>query len=313
MRKLTTALVLTATLLFVPPPARAWNGPGHMTVARIAYASLADNTRARVDRLLRQHPDFARLRTMAGVPASHPDFGLRVFIQAATWPDIIRSDTRFNRDGDPPAPLLPGYPDMGKHTNWHFIDHPLSTDGTPTAPAPTPNALTELPRLISEIGNASVPRSFQAYDLVWVLHLTGDVHQPLHAATRFTTKNGPPEGDRGGNLFAITVPGSSTNNLHSFWDGLLGTNNNASVVKTQGTQIMNQFPAESPANTNPQEWADQSFQAARETAYSLGPNGAGDPTPRVRQSYTRAARLVARERAALAGRRLAAILNERLP
>jgi len=313
MRKFFTAFSLTAALLCVPPAARAWNAPGHMTVARIAYASLDEDTRTRVDALLRNHPDFARLRTLAGVSMTHPEFGLRVFMQAATWPDIIRSDNRFNKDGAPATPLLAGYPDMGKHTNWHFIDHPFSTDGTPTAPAPTPNAITELPRLISEIGNPAVPRNFQAYDLVWLLHLGGDVHQPLHSATRFTSQNGPPEGDRGGNLFAITVPGSSTNNSHSLWDALLGTNPNPSVVKTQGTQIMNTFPAESPFNTDPQAWADESFQTAKDVAYSLGPGGTGDPRPRVTPAYTRAARRAARERAALGGRRIAAILNERLP
>jgi len=304
--------MLTAALLFAPQTAQAWNGAGHMTVARIAYASLDNNTRTRVNALLRQHADFARLRRLAGVPQSHPDFGLRVFMQAATWPDLIRSDSRFNKDGEPAAPLLPGYPDMGKHTNWHFIDHPFSPDGTATAPAPTPNAITELPRLIAEIGNPAVPRNFQAYDLVWLLHLAGDVHQPLHATARFTARTGPPEGDRGGNLFRITVPGSSTNNLHSFWDALLGTNTSAPVVKTQGTQIMNAFPAESPFNTDPESWAEESF-AARETVYSLDPDATRPQPVRVTQAYRNAARRLARERAALGGRRIAAILNERLP
>lgn len=312
MRKLFTAFALAAALLCAPQTAQAWNGPGHMTVARIAYASLNDNTRTRVDGLLRSHADFAHLRSLAGVPQSHPDFGLRVFMQAATWPDLIRGDPRFNKDGDPPAPLLPGYPDMGKHTNWHFIDHPFSPDGTATAPPPTPNAITELPRLIGEIGNPAVPRSFQAYDLVWLLHLAADIHQPLHATARFTAQTGPPEGDRGGNLLRIKVSGSPPSNLHTFWDALLGTNTSASVVKTQGTQIMNAFPAESPFNTNPESWAEESF-AVRETVYSLDPDATRPQPIRITQAYRNEARRLARERAALGGRRIAAILNERLP
>jgi hypothetical protein len=312
MRKLFFTMLLTASLLSAQT-ALGWNGAGHMTVAGVAYNNLSDSTRQRVNSLMRQHPDFTRLRQRAGVPQSHPDFGRRLFMQFATWPDVIKSDARFFEDGATPTTLGAGFPSMERHRGWHFIDTPFSTDGTQTAPPPEPNAITELPRLISEIGNASVPRNLQAYDLAWLVHLTGDVHQPLHSATRFTSKHGPPEGDRGGNAFTIRLSQSELTNLHSFWDALLSTSINAPVVKGVATSISNEFPAESPANTTPSDWAQQSFEAAQQTAYSIGPDGTGDPTPRVTQTYRQSARRVARERGALAGYRLAAVLNERLP
>src|SRR5262245_29429117 len=49
----------------------------------------------------------------------------------------------------------------------------------------------------------------------WILHLIGDVHQPLHVVQRFTKDNG----DRGGNL--VRLVGNS--NLHSYWDSRLGS------------------------------------------------------------------------------------------
>ena len=55
----------------------------------------------------------------------------------------------------------------------------------------TPNALTELRRILKEADLAS-------YDLPWLVHLTGDVHQPLHCTSRFTKPQ--PHGDQGGNL-----------------------------------------------------------------------------------------------------------------
>ena len=310
MRKFFFTLTLASSLL-LPQAALAWNGTGHMTVARIAYASLNDGTRQRVDRLLQHHPDFTRLRQ--GLSAHDPNFGLIVFMRAATWPDTIKGDPRFFEDGGTPTMLRAGFPSMERHRGFHFIDTPFSTDGTQTAPPPEPNALTELPRFIGEIGNPSVARNVQAYDLAWLIHLAGDVHQPLHATSRFTSKHGAPEGDRGGNLFKIIVPGSSIDNLHSFWDELLGTSINVSSVKGLGTSIMNQFAAESPANTSPQSWVDESFQAAQQTVYTIGADGAGEPRPRVTTSYRRDARQLARQRVALAGYRLAAVINGRLP
>ena len=47
--------------------------------------------------------------------------------------------------------------------------------------------------------------------LKWVVHLVGDVHQPLHAGFK---------GDKGGNLYQVQAFGRGTN-LHSLWDGAL--------------------------------------------------------------------------------------------
>lgn len=84
------------TLLILSMPAQAWNGKGHMTVAHIAYTNLDPAVRQRVDTLLESHPDFARLREFAGAPNS-PNYRLIIFMNASTWPDSIRNDSRFLR------------------------------------------------------------------------------------------------------------------------------------------------------------------------------------------------------------------------
>ena len=48
------------------------------------------------------------------------------------------------------------------------------------------------------------PDALKSYDLVWLMHLVGDVHQPLHCVTRFTQTE--PNGDRGGNDVKLTTP-----------------------------------------------------------------------------------------------------------
>jgi hypothetical protein len=47
------------------------------------------------------------------------------------------------------------------------------------------------------------------------MHLVGDVHQPLHATSRWTKNH--PKGDKGGNKFLIKRH-KSVKNLHSLWD-----------------------------------------------------------------------------------------------
>lgn len=59
-------------------------------------------------------------------------------------------------------------------------------------------------------------QSDQVYVLPWLLHLIGDIHQPLHAMQRFDRLR--PNGDRGGNEIELR-----TGNLHAYWDSRIGS------------------------------------------------------------------------------------------
>jgi hypothetical protein len=98
------------------------------------------------------------------------------FMVAAAWPDIIRIDPRFYDDiaGDvQPTRLLPGFPDMKS-----------SSDRTKQEAIETPNAHTELLRLIAKVGG-SVTGANPVYDLPWLVHIASDVHNPVHCAHGF--------------------------------------------------------------------------------------------------------------------------------
>ena len=99
---------------------------------------------------------------------------------------------------------------MMRHLTWHYFDHGISGDGTPVIAQQPPHLMTELPRLLAEIGTADSVQA--AYDLPWLEHLVGDVHQPLHLTSRFLRSQ--PKGDEGGN-FVFVEPGR---NLHALWD-----------------------------------------------------------------------------------------------
>jgi len=318
MRKPFFVLLLLA-LFSLPQTALSWNGKGHRTVAFIAYKKLThnpngQNARAKVDELLRKHPDFATLSE--GLSPSDPNFGLKVFIKAATWPDIIKSDGRFFDAGNPSKPLLPGFPDMERHRNFHFIDEPLTQDGSATAPPPSPNALEVIRRMRDELGNSAFPDNIQAYDLSWLIHLIGDVHQPLHSTSRFTQKHGVPEGDRGGNFFTIKAftifdADNPVRDLHSYWDGVLGVSEDFNSVKALANSLMSSFPVQNPIDTTEQDWIDESFDGAKTVVYTIGADEPGQPAPAITKAYNKKASRLARKRMALAGYRLAEVLNQK--
>ena len=55
-------------------------------------------------------------------------------------------------------------------------------------------------------------------DMRLLIHYVGDIHQPLHASSRFTAEF--PNGDRGGNSFHLKRNGE-INELHALWDSVL--------------------------------------------------------------------------------------------
>jgi len=51
-----------------------------------------------------------------------------------------------------------------------------------------------------------------------LIHYVGDIHQPLHAVSRYTDSF--PNGDEGGNLFMIPV-NAEIKELHALWDSVV--------------------------------------------------------------------------------------------
>jgi len=185
---------MLATLALLAQPVAAWDGFGHMVVASVAYRSLDAKTRKRVDELLARNPYF-KDKWPALIPAGTPDDDRPrlIFMLAATWPDAIKRDNDYHDDGSnngniPDGPEVlrnTGYDDFNRHKYWHFVDKPFSQDGTDVSSmkVPEPNADTQIVAFRDVLkSNSSDDR--KSYDLVWLLHLLGDVHQPLHCVTR---------------------------------------------------------------------------------------------------------------------------------
>ncbi len=305
---------ILVTILSLSGPASAWDNEGHMAVAYVAYQHLNAATKARVYQLLKLNPDYPRWRAAVPSGTSVARRKMLIFMMAATWPDLIKHKSGYTDDGteggNRPDGVTSsqniGYSDHLHHKYWHFIDTPFSTDGTTLPPLPTPNAETQIAAFRSVLASDDSDAK-KSYDLVWLEHLVGDVHQPLHGTTRVSS--GTPGGDHGGNLVTL-CSAPCKRELHAFWDNVLGTSPNAASAVTLGRNLP-AADATLAAKKDAADWTAESFAAAQQAVYT-SPVGDGNGPFTLDATYKSNAKKLARERVALAGVRLANLLNEEL-
>lgn len=312
--KLCCAMLALVTLL--TGPAYGWNDRGHMTVAYVAYKQLKPAARDRANALLRLNPkygEWAATVSKEAPGALDDDKNLMIFMIAATWADHIKRDATYIKDGSQGGNRPDGSPDPGKNTGyddllmhkyWHFIDTPFTTDGAALPAIPTPNAQERI-ALFRQVLASGSDDGLKSYDLTWLLHLIGDIHQPLHASTRVSAAD--PQGDAGGNLVKLDCAKCE---LHAFWDDLLGTQNDLKTVIKAARKLPKAGEAQA-AKSDEKDWIAESFQEARDTVYAA-PIGAGDGPFTLTVPYKKNAGKLAKQRVALAGTRLANLLNTEL-
>jgi hypothetical protein len=282
----------------------------HEIVAWIAYQGLTPCVRQQVDALL-QHLTWSDLdrRQQQDVSRTLDEFrdqgpAVMQFMVAAILPDKIR----ISAPNDP-------------RSGWHFVDWPIEAghSGPPPSDNNAFNALSQT--LLPEIARPATDAATRAVDLAFVIHLVGDLHQPLHCCTRYTAE-GPdirprpgedPYGDKGGNYFKIAslhVPGRSSaiRELHAYWDDLPDLGTDGMTVAQAAGSIAAAHPRSELAaelrQQDPKEWSLEGRDLASRDVY----------TPEMLQQhdvtvYGAAAWDLAQQRLALAGYRLADRLN----
>jgi hypothetical protein len=277
-----------------------------MMVAAVAWDKLNPTAKSRATELLKLNPDYDTLT--AGAPEDLKDE--IAFVRAATWPDMIKRDSRFTNDGDdnsvPNASLNQGYTDNLQHRYWHFIDLPFSTDGSSLMQPKPPNAETRI-ELFQHALASRAADPLKSYDLTWLLHLVGDIHQPLHATSRFS--HDLPGGDHGGNLVEL-CPKPCRDELHAFWDDVLGKSESP-IAAIRAAGKLQPAPEEASADMDAQHWAEESFEIAKRSVYEP-PVGNGRGPFLLDDAYKQAAKQIAEAQVALGGARLANLLNSSL-
>ena len=111
--------------------------------------------------------------------------------------------------------------------NWHYIDMPFVIDANLTAPdVLEPNSVWALQQCTRGLQSRALSPWAASFYLRWIVHLMGDIHQPLHNIAQFSRDLALDEGDRGGNECKLNAIASNITsditNLHSFWDSAGG-------------------------------------------------------------------------------------------
>ncbi|MCP3441298.1 S1/P1 nuclease [Bradyrhizobium sp. CCGUVB14] len=303
-------LIALGCAVLVGSSANAWNNFGHMEAAALAWSQLTPAAKQEATRLLKLNPQYDGW--IQGVPASQRD--QVAFVKAATWPDQIKSLGDYHNDGDRNGDVAPhtpeasqniGFADHFRHKYWHFIDEPFSTDGTPLQQPQSPNAQTQVAVFKKTLADKTASDDVRSYDLSWLLHLIGDLHQPLHATSRFT--HAEQDGDAGGNDVKISCRKcGSARELHAFWDGLLGP---TSARPQDAIDAAADLRTVDSGSTDENDWIQESFEIAKSSVYAPPIRG-GDGPYKLTQPYQSRAHRIANQRIALAGARIAAILND---
>ncbi len=249
------------------PQALCWNSVGHRLIAQIAYDQLTRKAKTTFNRCNRE--------------ANH-DYMSKNFVNSSVWLDTIRARTHA-------------------YDAMHYIDIPFSTDGTRLPGVSTVNAVWAVDKAKKTLSNPKSTATAKRLALRILVHVVGDIHQPLHAATRISREY--PEGDRGGNL-VVLHKNRMGKNLHSYWDkgaGLLvGKRRYGHVwIKQKAMRIEHYWPCNMrQMDLNPMHWAQESNVLAIQTAYAYSPD----------IHYQLEAQQLVEKRIALAGCRLASTL-----
>ena len=308
MRRLTIALA--AALLWPAGQALAWWDEGHMQIAYVAYKKLTPAARDRADALLKLNPDYSSW--IAGAPAGQEK--LYAFVHAATWPDDIKMKTDYYDDQvtDSTARQLVPYGHL-KHAYWHYKDTLLSADETPL-PRPDPvDAVSQLKLMIAKLpANSDASDALRSYSLSWMIHLVGDLHQPLHAIARYSAALPDKGGDRGGNEVQVVAANGEKLPLHFYWDRIFGGYSSvfgAIRDADQDSGLSAVAPDAGKAQiVDPATWAQESFELDKTVAYAPPVRADKQPAELTRE-YETNARETARKQAALAAARLANLLE----
>lgn len=272
--------LIASSLFFVSFSLFAWNATGHMVIAEIAYSQLTPAARKNADNLL------------ATFQKEYPD--VKSFQELAAWPDTLHSQK------------------IETYTRWHYIDNAFSTDGTPLQDlVDTDNAVWAVDNIDNIVKNTKANVNERARFLGFLIHIVGDLHQPLHTVSYISANH--PDGDRGGNSYTIKYKNGSSNtiNLHKLWDGAVGSfesdPNNQDIEETAQT-LMALYPksffGDKVTDVKADDWAKEGMVNAKTYVYTTPENQA--PTT----AYLNTGKQIAQQEAALAGYRLAVLLNQ---
>lgn len=247
--------ILAVALMLMPAPVLAWGNTGHRITGAIAERYLTPKARTGLRNIL----------------------GPETLAEASTWPDFMRQS---------PDPF---WRTAGA---YHAV---VVLDGQPHREADAPSegdAVVALHRFTAVVRDKKAPLADRQRALRFIVHIVGDLHQPLHAC------NGR---DHCGGDVQLTFFGTPTN-LHAVWDYGLIDREQLSYSEW-ATWLMARITRQETSawsDTDPAVWIAESAALQRQVYPADAVIG---------KEYAFANKAVVEDRLSKAGIRLAAYLN----
>ena len=243
-------------VFLLPVLAFSWGKTGHRVVGQIAENNLSPKAAAAVRDLL--GPDS--------------------LAEIANWADEIRSDPSWKR-ADP----------------WHYVNIPDGETYEAMSKNPAGDIIVAMKRFEATLRNPAAPKEERIQALKFLVHMIGDIHQPLHAGKR---------DDLGGNRVSVHWFRSvEATNLHTVWDDLIIEQEKLSF--TEWTRFLDH-----PTAAELKEWQGSNYTAWMEESYKLR-DRCYDFKPELPLSYDYVYKSlpIVKQRLLQAGVRLAGTLN----
>lgn len=299
----------------------AWDDTGHKITAYIAWEQMTPQAREMAIKLFLNAPEESQIIALHPTPpdleiSTYP-IGTRskaakqreFFMIMAYWADIVRERK---------------YPNRYKfhHSTWHYLNTfwrevNSKVEIVTELKGDQENIVERLFHFDQVLRDSTVKDADKAIALGWVLHLVGDVHQPLHASGRITESE--PTGDQGANLFSLSpkdTPRNQQQNLHWYWDSIVARSvarkNDASdteyllpIAKTITKKYPFKLMQSRLAIGKFDRWQQESFQIASTGLYPQTLKRGELPSA----AYQKMSFKIAEEQLAIAGYRMGEMLN----
>jgi hypothetical protein len=240
-------------LIFISNLASGWGATGHRVTGYIADKHLSKKARLAIERIL----------------------GQQSLAMASTWMDDVKSDSLYD-----------------KYEDWHWVTIEDSETYDQSKKNPNGDLIDALERIITELKSKKLSAKEEADRLKMLIHLIGDIHQPLHVG----------RADRGGNDVKLTWFGGNSN-LHRVWDSDMIDGTRLSYTElAESLYKPNAAEVKTWQSASVRTWATESI-GYRKQVYDYG-NG------KLGYEYQYKYFSIVRDRLAQAGIRLAGVLNE---
>lgn len=254
----TVVLFTFLFILLLPTTSMAtddWGRTGHRTVGKIAENHLTSKTKRHLKKLL----DGGSLALYS------------------TFADEIKSDKRYNQ-----------------FYTWHYINMPLDKDYQSSEKNPDGDLVSGINYCIAIIKDEASTDDDKAFYLKLLVHLIGDLHQPMHIGL---------SEDRGGNDFKVNWFGDETN-LHSVWDTKMIEDYNMSYSElASNSEMLSKQEVKALQSGSVVDWVNETHQLTKEVYASVSSE------ENLRYAYSYKYMGLVRQQLQKGGIRLAKVLN----